>query len=250
MLAIKTENLSKKYGQTLVVDKANLAIKKDAIVGLVGPNGSGKTTIMRMICGLLKPTGGKVKINGFDVDGKLSKIQNMIGYLPQQNALFPELNLYENLYYFGTIYGVSDKKVLDQRIRSLLERLELKGEMTKKVENLSGGFQRRAAIACSLLHDPDVLILDEPTIGLDPVIRLKFWDLFKDFKKQGKSILISTHYMEEADDCDEVVVLNAGKLVDFDQPDRLRKKVFGNIYDGNHSRAKIRFEEVYLKLTR
>jgi ABC-2 type transport system ATP-binding protein len=250
MAIIKLENLSKEYNGNLAVDDLNLSIEKNHIIGLVGPNGSGKTTTMRMICGLLKPTKGKIEINGLDLDQNLSKIQKMLGYLPQQNALFPELTVYENLYYFGIIYGVFNQKELNLRIKNLSENLGLKNEMKKRVENLSGGFQRRTAVACSLLHDPEILILDEPTEGLDPAIKVEFWNLFKKLKAKGKTILISTHYMEEVDECDEVLVLSKGKMVAFDKPDQLRKKVFGSIYDFAHPKAKISFEKVYLNLTK
>ncbi len=250
MEIIKTKNLSKRYNGNLAIDNLNLSIEENRIIGLVGPNGSGKTTVMRMICGLLKPTNGGVEVNGLNPAKNLSKIQEILGYLPQQNALFPDLTAYENLYYFGTVYGVHKRKLLKQKINDLLEKLGLKDQKKQKVEKLSGGFQRRVAVACSLLHDPDIIILDEPTIGLDPAIRVEFWNLFKSLKKQGKTILVSTHYMEEADECDEVIILNRGRLAGFGDPDELRKKVFGDIYDLSRSRAKSRFEDVYLNLTK
>jgi len=250
MAIITTKVLSKRYNGNMAVDRLNLSIEKNRIVGLVGPNGSGKTTAMRMICGLLKPTNGEVEINGLNPARHLSKIQEMLGYLPQQNALFPDLTVYENLYYFGSIYGIYRKKLLNKQIDSLLGKLGLKNQKKQRVEKLSGGFQRRAAVACSLLHNPEIIILDEPTIGLDPAIRVEFWNLFKELKKQGKTILVSTHYMEEADECDEVIILNKGRLVGFGKPDELRKKVFGDIYDPSRARNKSRFEDVYLSLTK
>ncbi len=250
MAIITTKILSKRYNGNLAVDRLNLSIEKNSIVGLVGPNGSGKTTTMRMICGLLIPTGGEVEINGINPARHLSKIQEMLGYLPQQNALFPDLTVYENLYYFGAIYGIYKKKLLNQNINDLLEKLGLKNQKKQRIEKLSGGYQRRTAVACSLLHNPEIIILDEPTIGLDPAIRVEFWNLFRDLKNQGKTILVSTHYMEEADECDEVIILNKGKLVGFGKPDELRKKVFGDVYDISQEKSKSRFENVYLSLTK
>jgi ABC-2 type transport system ATP-binding protein len=250
MLAIETKKLSKKFGEDLAVDRVDLSIKENLITGLVGPNGSGKSTIMRMLCGILKPSQGKIEINNLDLDKNLLAVQRMLGYLPQQRALFPELSIYENMYYFGSIYGVLNRKILKERISDLLKRLELEEEKNKKIEKLSGGFKQRVNIVCSLLHKPDILILDEPTIGLDPAIRIGFWNLFRELKKQGKTILISTHYMDEADDCDEVVVLKKGRIVAMGPPDVLRKDVLGDVYGGVKPKAKIRFEEVYLKLTK
>ncbi|KKQ68605.1 MAG: hypothetical protein A2626_02905 [Candidatus Nealsonbacteria bacterium RIFCSPHIGHO2_01_FULL_38_55] len=250
MEIIKTKNLSKRYNGNLAVDSLNLSIEKNRIVGLVGPNGSGKTTAMRMICGLLRQTNGEVEINGLNLSRNLSKIQEMLGYLPQQNALFPDLTVYENLYYFGAVFGVCDRKLLNRKINDLLEKLGLKDQKKQRIEKLSGGFQRRTAVACSLLHNPEIIILDEPTIGLDPAIRVEFWNLFKGLKSQGKTILISTHYMEEADECDEVIILNRGKLAGFGGPDELRKKVFGNVYDLSQTKSKNSFENVYLNLTK
>jgi len=160
------------------------------------------------------------------------------------------LTVYENLYYFGAIYGINNRKLLNQQIDDLLGKLGLKNQKKQRIEKLSGGFQRRAAVACSLLHNPEIIILDEPTIGLDPAIRVEFWNLFKDLKSRGKTIMVSTHYMEEADECDEVIVLNRGKLVGLGRPDELRMRVFGDIYDPSQTKGKSRFEDVYLSLTK
>jgi ABC-2 type transport system ATP-binding protein len=220
---IKVEGLVKHYGKIKAVDGISFEIKQGEIFGLLGPNGAGKTTTVKILTTLTKPDAGKCFINGFDVIKEPYEIRKFIGVVPQENNLDRDLTVYENLFIYGKLHKVKDLKV---KIRNLLEMMGLWERKDTLVSKLSGGMQRRLLLARALLSDPKVLFLDEPSIGLDPQIRRHLWEIIKKAKAEGKTIFLTTHYIEEAEAlCDRVGILSKGKLIALGAPSELKKSV-------------------------
>jgi ABC-2 type transport system ATP-binding protein len=220
---IKVEGLVKHYGKIKAVDGISFEIKQGEIFGLLGPNGAGKTTTVKILTTLTKPDAGKCFINGFDVIKEPYEIKKFIGVVPQENNLDRDLTVYENLFIYGKLHRVKDLKV---KIKNLLEMMGLWERKDTLVSKLSGGMQRRLLLARALLSDPKVLFLDEPSIGLDPQIRRHLWEIIKKAKAEGKTIFLTTHYIEEAESlCDRVGILSKGKLIAFGAPSELKKSI-------------------------
>ncbi|PJD95721.1 MAG: multidrug ABC transporter [Legionella sp.] len=209
--AIEVSDLTKSFDGKVVVDAISLRVKKGAVFGFLGSNGSGKTTTIRMICGLLKPTQGQGKCLGYDIVTEHTAIKNQIGYMPQKFSLYQGLTVYENLLFFAQIYCLAEIK---NTIDNILDDLELRPFKDIKAVNLSGGWKQRLTLACSLLHKPALLFLDEPTAGVDPKARKEFWDyLHLLARRDNTTILVTTHYMDEAEKCTDLAYIYLGKLL-------------------------------------
>ena len=208
--AVDTNDLTKEYGSLLAVDHLDLSINQSTIYGFLGPNGAGKTTTIKMLCGLLKPTSGEAYV--LDRDISAGDVEELIGYMPQETALYVNLTIHQNIQLFGELFGLTKEKI-SRRESDLLELIDLADWKDKRVEELSGGMKHRASLACSLIHEPEVLFLDEPTVGVDPDLRASFWDYFLGLKDQGTTLLITTHYMDEARHCDTIGMLDKGDLI-------------------------------------
>ena len=215
---VETRGLVKRYGKFTAVNHLDLRVKKGEIYGLLGPNGAGKTTTIKMLCGLLKVSGGEAHVNGRQVPDR--RIAAEIGYMPQEIALYLGLSVHQNIAFFGNIFGLSRREI-DEREKALLEFIDLAEWRGEMVANLSGGMKHRVSLVCSLVHTPPLLLLDEPTVGVDPELRVSFWDYFNDIKSQGRTILITTHYMDEASRCDRIGFMRSGKLIAEGTPDEL-----------------------------
>ena len=211
-IAISCENLTKKFGSFVAVDHVSLSIEKGKIVGFLGPNGSGKSTVIRMLSGILAPTSGTGHVLGFDINKESETIKHHIGYMSQRFSLYEDLTVEENLDFYGGIYGLDGKKA-KQRKAKLIEMAGLTGREKQLAGSLSGGWKQRLALSCALLHEPKILILDEPTAGVDPVSRRIFWDVIHKLAREGITILVSTHYMDEAETCDEISFIFFSKLL-------------------------------------
>jgi ABC-2 type transport system ATP-binding protein len=208
--AIETKNLTKKFGAFTALSDLNLKIENDAILGLLGPNGAGKTTAIKILCGLLKPTSGEAYIFGKKVPDR--SILPQIGYMPQETALYLELSVHHNLAHYGEIYGMPRHRIAE-REKELLQFIALEKWRNEPVSNLSGGMKHRVSLACSMIHEPRLLFLDEPTVGVDPELRASFWEYFNALKSKGITIVLTTHYMDEAQHCDRIGLLRLGKLI-------------------------------------
>ncbi|AIH04084.1 MAG: Sulfate-transporting ATPase [Thermodesulfobacterium sp. 37_54] len=220
---IKVEGLVKYYGKVKAVDGVSFEIKSGEIFGLLGPNGAGKTTIVKILTTLTKPDAGRCFINGFDVIKKAYEIKKFIGVVPQENNLDRDLTVYENMFIYGKLHKISQLK---EKIKDLLENVGLWERKDALVSKLSGGMQRRLLLARALLSDPQVLFLDEPSIGLDPQIRRHLWEIIKRIKKQNKTVFLTTHYIEEAEAlCDRVGILSKGRLIALGTPSALKQSV-------------------------
>lgn len=238
MKVISVRGLTKLYGQLKAVDGIDFDIKGGECFGFLGPNGAGKTTVMSIICCLLPPTSGVVKVFGMDVREEPSKIKARIGVIPQDENLDPDLSVIENLIVYARYFDIP-KRLSIPRADELLGFVGLVEKRNSLIKSLSGGMKRRLLLARALLNNPELLILDEPTTGLDPSSRHHVWDMLNHLKtKEGTTLVLTTHYMEEAETlCDRVAIMSLGKIVEIDQPQALMQRYGGNL------------EDVYLRLT-
>jgi ABC-2 type transport system ATP-binding protein len=222
---INVTNLSKEFGDQLVVDGASFYVPLGSIFGFIGPSGSGKTTTVRMLTGIYQPTSGEVRVMGHDPVRFTRSERERIGYMPQHFVLYPDLTVWENLSFAASIYGVGFGRT--KRMKELLDFVELSEHRSKRVRQISGGMQRRLSLATTLVHKPDLLFLDEPTTGLDPVLRKKFWEYYQGLKESGKTMFVTTQYVSDAAYCDFVGMMVEGKLVAVDTPIGLRHRAMG-----------------------
>ncbi|MFH1149239.1 MAG: ABC transporter ATP-binding protein [Actinomycetota bacterium] len=209
-LMVETGGLTKRFGRFTAVDNLDLEIAGGEIYGLLGPNGAGKTTTIKMLCGLLKITDGRALVAGLSAGDRRAAAD--IGYMPQEVALYEGLTVHQNIRFFGRVFGLSGRQT-DEREKELLDFVNLADWRDVLVARLSGGMKHRVSLACALVHSPPLLLLDEPTVGVDPELRVSFWDYFTRIKDQGRTIVITTHYMDEARRCDRIGFMRDGRLI-------------------------------------
>jgi ABC-2 type transport system ATP-binding protein len=220
--AILANNLTKHFGEFVAVDHVSFSVDEGEIFGWLGPNGAGKTTTIRMLLGLIKPTSGQMSVLGYDPSKETKIMQAQVGYMSQQFTLYNELTARENIRFYGQVYGLSPAE-LDQRQDELLRMAGLQGRAHVLTGSLSGGWKQRLALGCAIVHRPRVVFLDEPTAGVDPISRREFWELIYGMAKQGVTVLVTTHYMDEAELCQRVGFISHGRLVAMDSPARLKQ---------------------------
>ena len=234
---ITLDRVTKRYGQTTAVRELSLSIAPGEMFGLIGPDGAGKTTTIRLICGLLQPDGGAVRVLGLDPDRDHRRLTDSVGYLSQRFSLYGDLSIDENIAFFAEIHDVRDYRSRRDR---LLEMTQLAPFRSRLADRLSGGMKQKLALACTLIHEPALIVLDEPTTGVDPVSRREFWKLLSEFLSQGITILMATPYLDEAERCARVALLNEGRLLALDRPEALRATLPGALYEvivSEHRRA-------------
>jgi ABC-type multidrug transport system ATPase subunit len=219
---IEVRNLTKRFGDFTAVDDVSFAVEKGSIFGFLGPNGSGKTTVIRMLCGILEPTAGMGRIAGHDVTTATDEIKGLIGYMSQKFSLYDELTVTENLTFYCRLYGLRGDAAR-QRMNELIALTHLEPYLERRAALLSGGWRQRLAMACALVHHPRVLFLDEPTAGIDPVGRRELWDLLFEFSSEGMTLFVTTHYMDEAERCSHVGYIYMSKLIVCGEPDDLKQ---------------------------
>jgi len=218
--AVRTRGLRKVFGSLVALESLDLVIGRGEVFGLLGPNGSGKTTTIRMLCGLMTPTAGDATVVGFDVRTQAEQLRTRIGYMSQRFGLYDDLTVRENIRFYATVYGLHGA-LRDQRINELLGELGLDARVDQLAGTLSGGWKQRLALACATAHRPAMLFLDEPTAGVDPAARRRFWEIIYSLAGQGTTILVTTHYMDEAARCQRLAFLSRGRLEAVGTPDEI-----------------------------
>ena len=234
---VKTTKLVKQYGETRALDGVDLQVERGVIVGLIGPSGCGKTTLVRNLTGITAPTSGEVKVFGIDPARFTTSTRSRFGYMPQLPVLFPTLTVWGNLTFMSSVYGMSLRH-RRRRLMGLLELVDLAGDRHKRLAHCSGGMQRRLTLAATLVHDPELLFLDEPTAGVDPILRERFWEHFRRLRDNGATIVVPTQYVGEAAACDQVAVMSAGRLLTVLPPADLRRFAYGgDVIDATFDRS-------------
>ncbi len=230
---IQVQSLSKRFGSFTAVDGISFHVQAGEIFGWLGPNGAGKTTTIRMLLGLLKPSGGQMRVLGYDPVTQAKAMQAHVGYMSQLFTLYNDLTARENIRFYGRVYGLS-RKSLQQRQEEIIHMAGLEGRENTLTGNLSGGWKQRLALGCAIVHNPEVVFLDEPTAGVDPISRREFWDLIYAMSKQGVTIMVTTHYMDEAELCQRVGFISQGKLLALDKPEALKlERMRGKVLEIN-----------------
>jgi ABC-2 type transport system ATP-binding protein len=228
--AIISEKLTKRFGQTVAVDNLNLAVRQGEIFGLVGPDGAGKTTAIRLLAAIMDPTEGWAKVAGFDTLKEAEEIKKRIGYMAQRFNLYADLTVLENLNFFADVFGVRGG-ARRERIARLLAFARLTDFRGRRAAHLSGGMQKKLALACTLVHRPEILLLDEPTTGVDPISRREFWDILSELHLEGVTLFVSTPYMDEAERCSRVGLMFQGSLIVCDEPEKVKGLVTGELLE-------------------
>jgi ABC-2 type transport system ATP-binding protein len=223
MKVITADNLTKKFGRFLAVDSISFEVEKGEIFGFLGANGAGKTTVMRMLCGLSKPSGGHGKVAGFDITKESEKVKANIGYMSQKFALYDDLKVWENLRLYAGIYGVPQREI-DPKINNLLDTLGFLNEKETMVKALPLGWKQKLAFSAAIFHEPKIVFLDEPTGGVDPAARRQFWELIYDAADRGITVFVTTHYMDEAEYCNRVSIMVDGRIEALDSPKNLKNQ--------------------------
>jgi len=229
-IAISTDRLTKRFGKFTAVDEISFEIPYGSIFGFLGANGAGKSTTIRMLCGILAPTSGNGTVGGFDVQRQPEQIKTVIGYVSQRFSLYSDLTVIENLYFYGQIYGLEGEN-LSKRIQDVLGLTGLDRYQKHLAGELSGGWKQKLAIANAILHQPKIMFLDEPTAGLDPLSRRGIWELLYQLAEGGVSLFVTTHYMEEAERCNTIAFISQGKILKIGQPAALRQELQGKILE-------------------
>ncbi len=235
---IKVKNLVKKFGDFVANDHLSFEVYKGEIFGFLGANGAGKTTAIKILCGLWKPSSGEINVAGFDGYHETEKIKNNIGYMSQKFSLYEDLTVVENIRFYGGIYGLSRKEI-KERSRQLIEKLNLTEVKDKLIKDLPLGWRQKLAFSVAIFHQPKIVFLDEPTGGVDPITRRQFWDMIYEATHNGITVFVTTHYMDEAEYCNRVSIMVDGKIAALDTPEALMKT-----YEAEN------MEEVFLKLAR
>lgn len=230
MISIQTTNLTKTFGSLTAVNHLNLEVKTGEIFGLVGPDASGKTTTLRMLCGILPPDGGEARVADCDIRKEAESLKEKVGYLPQRFGLYGDLTVLENIHFYADLYQVS-KKERKGRIERLLQFANLKLFGKRKAQDLSGGMKQKLGLICALIHTPQILFLDEPTTGVDPLSRRDFWIILYDLLKEGVTILFSTSYLDEAERCSRIGLIYQGELLIADTPAAVKAQMKGTILE-------------------
>jgi ABC-2 type transport system ATP-binding protein len=221
--AIEVENLTKVFGKFCAVDHINFEVKPGEIFGFLGANGAGKSTTIRMLCGLLQSTAGTARVGGFDINTQSEKVKENIGYMSQKFSLYEDLTVDENINFYGKVYRLADSDLKERR-EWVLEMANLRGRERSITGTLSGGWKQRLALGCAVLHRPRIVFLDEPTSGVDPLMRRKFWELINDLSGEGVTVLVTTHFLEEAEYCNDIILINAGKIIAGGSPKELKQE--------------------------
>jgi ABC-2 type transport system ATP-binding protein len=219
--AIEVQDLTKRFGKFTAVDGVNFTVRRGEIFGFLGANGAGKSTTIRMLCGLLQPTFGTAIVGGYDINTQTEQVKLSIGYMSQRFSLYNDLTVEQNIRFYGGVYGLRNSE-LDDRMAWVLSMADLQGRKDSLTRNLSGGWKQRLALGCAILHRPKIVFLDEPTGGVDPVARRKFWELINQLSSEGTTVLVTTHFLDEAEYCNDIILINAGKLIAQGSPAELK----------------------------